>query len=42
MNQIYFSHSYRDRNRNEYFLHLFAEHEVTLVADRKSKTWCAK
>jgi hypothetical protein len=40
MKQVYFSHSYRDRSINEYFLGLFGEHAVKLVADRKSKTWC--
>jgi hypothetical protein len=40
MKQVYFSHSYRDREINEYFLALFREQAVKLVADQKSKTWC--
>ena len=40
MRQIYFSHSYRDEDINRYFLDLFAEHEVQLLADLKSETWC--
>jgi hypothetical protein len=40
MYEVYFSHSYRDEQINNYFIRLFAEQDIRLLADRKSETWC--
>jgi hypothetical protein len=40
MRQVYFSHSYRDRSINSYFLDKFVEEKFELLADQKSPTWC--
>ncbi len=40
MQQIYFSHSYRDRRLNSYFLERFVQRDFDLLADQKSHTWC--
>ena len=40
MRQVYFSHSYRDRSINSYFLNLFVRGDFALIADQKSSTWC--
>jgi hypothetical protein len=40
MQQIYFSHSYRDRRLNSYFLERFVRRDFELLADQKSQTWC--
>jgi hypothetical protein len=38
--QVYFSHSYRDRSINSYFLDRFVQADFALLADQKSPTWC--
>jgi len=40
MRQVYFSHSYRDRSINSYFLDRFVRSDFSLIADQKSPTWC--
>ncbi|MCZ6821170.1 MAG: hypothetical protein O7G31_17010 [Calditrichaeota bacterium] len=40
MRQVYFSHSYRDRSINSYFLDRFVREDFALLADQKSPTWC--
>lgn len=40
MRQVYFSHSYRDRSINSYFLDRFVREDFALLADQKSSTWC--
>jgi len=40
MRQVYFSHSYRDRSINSYFLDRFVRSDFELIADQKSSTWC--
>ena len=40
MHQVYFSHSYRDRSINSYFLDRFVRSDFSLIADQKSSTWC--
>jgi hypothetical protein len=40
MFQLYFSHSYRDVEINDYFIRLFADQGLVLIADQKSPTWC--
>jgi hypothetical protein len=40
MHKVYFSHSYRDRSINSYFLDLFVRGDFALIAEQKSSTWC--
>lgn len=40
MQKVYFSHSYRDRSINSFFLDRFVRKDVSLLADQKSDTWC--
>jgi len=40
MQQIHFSHSYRDRRLNSYFLERFVQRDFDLLADQKSHTFC--
>jgi hypothetical protein len=37
---VYFSHSYRDVAINGYFLDLFVEETISLLADQKTDVWC--
>jgi hypothetical protein len=38
--QVYFSHSYRDVEINQYFFSQLRDQEFRLFADQKSPTWC--
>lgn len=40
MQQVYFSHSYRDVSINSYFLDRFLREDIALWADQKTDVWC--